>query len=333
MSAEATLVSAGELIGQFLCDRARESGDTYFVKADGNLPGTERFFADYPQFCLDVGIAEQNGMSIAAGIASIGRIVYVWNNCTFLVFRPFDQIRWDVAYRNSRIRLIGSSSGYTRGPAGMAGVTIEDIGVLRSLPNLTIVCPGDRREMEALLDQCHEVDGPVYMRLGLERTELPVIHPAGTVIELGRANVVCEGDHAAMVTTGHVLPEARELVRALREEGVRVRLVSAHTIKPFDGVAIQALAAEGLPIITYEDHSTIGGLGSATAEAIAESGWGVPFRRVGVPDRYATTSGSAGYLRRQVGFADREEIRRWLMEHLRPSGPEGLAGRGGATGR
>src|SRR5581483_8101571 len=119
-----------------------------------------------------------------------GRTVYIWNTCTFLIFRPYDQIRWDAAYRNSRIRLIGSSSGLTRGAAGMAGVTLEDIGAVRSMPNMTIVCPGDRVEMVSLLEQCHTVDGPVFMRLGVEREDMPVLHAPGTRVELGKASVV-----------------------------------------------------------------------------------------------------------------------------------------------
>ncbi|MFI7110320.1 transketolase family protein [Nonomuraea sp. NPDC050227] len=304
------------MIGNFLRERAVTAGDTYFIKADGNLPGTESFVTDFPNFCLNVGIAEQNGMSIAGGIASTGRHAYFWNNCTFLIFRPYDQIRWDVDYANTRIRLIGTSAGYTRGPAGMAGVVIDDIGALRSMPNLTIVAPGDLTELATLLRQCHELDGPVYMRLGLERAELPQLHPAGTEIVLGRAAVLCDGDQAVLLATGHLLPEAWQLVQDLRTDGLRVRLVSMHTIKPFDQGAVTAIAAEGIPVITYEDHNIIGGLGSAAAEAIAESGHGVPFLRVGVPDRHAATSGSAEYLRQVVGFPSREQIRRWLLNRL-----------------
>ncbi len=309
--------SAGELIGRFLRTRAERAGDTYFIKADGTLPGADPFVADYPQYYLNVGIAEQNATSIAAGMTALGKTVYIWNTCTFLIFRPYDQIRWDAAYRNSRIRLIGTSSGFTRGPMGMAGITVEDIGALRSMPNMTIVCPGDRYELQSLLEQCHDVDGPVFMRLGVEREEMPAVHEPGARIELGRASVVYPGDHAVLLATGHLLAEAAGMVRQLRDEGIRVRLVSIHTIKPFDTRTVQELAAEGLPILTYEDHNVIGGLGSATAEAVAESGHGVPFRRIGIPDRYTTTQGDFRYQRRLVGFPDIDEIRSWLKERMR----------------
>ncbi|MDF3290303.1 transketolase family protein [Streptomyces silvisoli] len=308
--------SAGALIGSFLRTCAEESGDVYFIKADGTLPGADSFVDDYPQFYLNAGIAEQNAMSIAGGMALTGKTVYLWNTCTFLVFRPYDQIRWDAAYRNAKIRLIGTSSGYTRGPMGMAGITVEDIGALRSMPNMTIVCPGDRHEMASLLQQCHTVDGPVFMRLGVEREEMPALHESGRDIVLGRASVVCEGDQAVLLATGHLLPEAWELVQKLREEGLRMRLVSMHTIKPFDYSAVQEMAAQGLPILTYEDHNIIGGLGSAAAEAIAESGHGVPFRRIGIPDRYTTRQGDVFYQRREVGFSDLDEIRSWLKKHM-----------------
>jgi transketolase len=307
--------SAGALFGQFLQERAERAGDTYFIKADGTLPGTDAFVAEHPECYLNVGIAEQNAVSIAAGMATLGKIVYIWNTCTFLIFRPFDQIRWDAAYLNARIRFVGSSSGLTRGPAGMAGVTLEDIGALRCMPNMTIVCPGDRLEMVRLLAQCHEVDGPVFMRLGVEREDLPLIHRPEAEITLGKASVVRPGDQAILLASGHVLPECLAMVDALAADGIRVRLVSMHTIKPFDAAAVRAMAAEGLPMLTFEDHNVIGGLGSAAAEAIAESGHGVPFKRIGIPDAYPTCQGDTAFLRGRLGVPGLEDIRIWLKEN------------------
>jgi transketolase len=183
------------------------------------------------------------------------------------------------------------------------------------MPNMTIVCPGDRLEMVSLLDQCHIVDGPVFMRLGVEREDMPVLHAPDARIELGKASVVRDGDQAILLATGHLLAEALAMVEALAADGISVRLVSMHTIKPFDAEAVATMAAEGLPMLTLEDHNVIGGLGSAAAEAIAESGHGVPFRRVGIPDVYPTCQGDPAYLRDRLGFAGLDDIRIWLKEH------------------
>jgi transketolase len=315
LTSPAPAESPGALIGAFLSERAAAAGDVFFMKADGKLPGTEPFVKRFPEFCLDVGIAEQNGMSIAAGIASEGRTVYVWNTCTFLVYRPYDQIRWDVAYSGAKIRLIGTSAGYVNARAGMAAVSIEDIGALRSMPNLTIVCPGDLLEMKALLAQCHELPGPTFMRLGVERDALPILHRPEQTIRLGSAAMAREGHQAALLATGHVLREACEIVEDLRGEGIIVRLVSMHTLKPFDAAAVASIAAEGLPILTMEEHNIIGGLGSAAAEALAESGHGVPFRRCGFPDRYTTVSGDVAFLRAVAGYPDADDVKDWFRRH------------------
>ncbi|MEW2289194.1 transketolase C-terminal domain-containing protein [Streptomyces sp. NPDC047841] len=308
------MTTVGEVVGERLLDDARDADDTYFIIADGRLNGTEGFIESHPDRWLNVGIAEQNGISIAAGLAGSGKQVYLWNCSTFLLYRAFDQVRVDGAFARTRLRLIGTSAGLSRAD-GITHVAIEDLAVTRALPNMTVVCPGDIAEARQLLEQCRAVEGPVYVRFPLEGYELPEVHAPGTRVVLGRAVTVTDGDDAALIATGHTLPVARAWVDEFGEAGLRVRLVSMPTIKPFDSAAVAGLVAEGLPIITLEDHSVIGGLGSAVAEAIAETGRGVPFRRVGVPDRYPYVVGNSDYLARHFGTPGVPEILDWLDEN------------------
>ncbi|GAB2640194.1 transketolase family protein [Nocardia goodfellowii] len=306
------MTTVGEVVGELLMREGRRAGDTYFIVADGNLNGTEPFIATYPDRFLNVGIAEQNAVSIASGLAYNGKQVYLWNCSTFLLYRPFDQIRVDAAFARTRLRLIGTSSGLTRGASGIAHIAIEDIALMRALPNMTVVCPGDIYEASQLLEQCHALDGPVYIRFGLENHDLPEIHMPGSRIVLGRAITVTDGDDAALIATGNMLATARRWVDEFAQAGLRVRLISMPTIKPFDAARVEALVSEGLPIITLEDHSVIGGLGSAVAEAIAGTGRGVPFRRVGVPDRYPYVVGTPDYLNAHFEIPGVAELLVWI---------------------
>ncbi|WHT16353.1 transketolase C-terminal domain-containing protein [Crossiella sp. CA-258035] len=311
--------TVGQAVGDLLLEKGREFGDTYLIVADGKLNGTEPFIETYPQRFLNVGIAEQNAISVAAGLASAGKQVYLWNCSTFLLYRPFDQVRVDAAFAKTRLRLIGTSSGLSRSASGIAHLAIEDLAIMRALPNMTVLCPGDLAETRQLLAQAHEVDGPVYVRFALENHALPEIHAPGTKIQLGKAITVTDGGDAALIATGNMLPVARDWVDRFAESGLRVRLVSMPSIKPFDAAAVAELVAEGLPIITLEDHSVIGGLGTAVAEAIAETGRGVPFRRVGVPDEYPYIVGTPDYLHGHFNIPGVPELRDWL-EAVRGAG-------------
>jgi transketolase len=318
--------AVNEVFSEFMLDLAARDRDVHYVVSDGNIAGMHEFGELYPERFVNVGIAEQNAVSMAAGIAMTGKRVFLWNNVCFLLYRPFDQIRIDAAFARTRLRLIGTSAGYTRGP-DIAQASTEDIAVMRALPNMTIVCPGDVREMRSLLPQIDEVDGPAYMRLPRDRYPLPIIHRGDAPVTLGRATPVFDGGDAVIVATGHVLEEAFEWVSGWRTEGADIGLLSMHTIKPLDRAAILSLVRSHTPIITLEEHSTIGGLGSAVAEVVAESGSGVPFLRVGVPDRHPHVAGEPSVVKRHMGIPGREEVIAWIRgQHvpIRPSAASGV---------
>jgi transketolase len=320
------MTTVGELVGDLLVRHGREFGDTYLIVADGTLNGTEEFIEVFPERFLNVGIAEQNAVSIASGLAYNGKHAYLWNCSTFLLYRPFDQIRVDAAFARTRIRLIGTSAGFTRSASGIAHIAIEDVAIMRALPNMTVVCPGDLAEATQLLERCRSIDGPVYVRFPLEGYELPEVHPPGTRVELGRAITVTEGNDAALIASGHTLPVARAWIDEFAEAGLRVCLVSMPSIKPFDSDSVAALVERRLPIITLEDHSIIGGLGSAVAEAIAETGQGVPFRRVGIPDQYPHVVGTPDFLAGHFGIPGVPELRAWIAARS-PSNPLAISTR------
>ncbi|CAM5505939.1 Transketolase OS=Streptomyces alboniger OX=132473 GN=CP975_34105 PE=4 SV=1 [Streptomyces alboniger] len=313
-------VAVNEVFSEFMMDLAARDKDVHYVVSDGNIHGMQEFGELYPDRFVKVGIAEQNAVSMASGIAKSGKRVFLWNNVCFLLYRPFDQIRIDTAFARARLRLIGTSAGYTRGP-DIAQASIEDVAVIRALPNMTVVCPGDVREMRLLLPQIDEIDGPVYMRLPKDRSPLPIIHRGDAPVVLGRAAPVFDGRDAVIVATGHVLEEAFEWVSGWRSEGTDVGLLSMHTTKPFDREAILSLVRSRTPIITLEEHSTIGGLGSAVAEVVAESGSGVPFLRVGVPDRHPHVAGEPSVVKKHMGIPGREEVLAWICGQRVPMRP------------
>jgi transketolase len=306
-------LSLAELCVNFLVDRAGKDPDLYYITADGTLPGIAAFYDRYPDRFINAGIAEQNAVSIGAGLAMSGKNVYLWNASTFLLYRPFDQIRLDAAYAGTRLRLIGTGVGYGHGLAGIAHTAIEDVAITRALPGMTVVSPGEHTELMDLLAEIDELPGPVYIRLPAARGVLPVLHPQGTRIRLGSAAVLREGELGTLIATGESLERAAAWVDEWRRRGLAVRLVSMPSIKPLDTAAVERLVAEGLPIATLEEHSIIGGLGSAVAEAVAEAGGGVPFRRIGLPDQYPHQPGSDAHIKKALGVPGPEEVLAWFL--------------------
>lgn len=266
----------------------------------------EPFREEFPDRFLNTGIAEQNSIGVAAGLALSGKIVYVYSIIPFVTMRCFEQVRLDLAYNNANVKLVGIGAGMTYGPFGASHHAIEDIAIMRAIPNMTVLCPGDPIETEQLVRQSYETYGPMYIRLG--KNGEPKIHPEGTKITLGKAVQVTKGDDLILITTSNMLEKGKKWVDEWKEEGISVSLQSMHTLKPFDELAIKELIDRNIPIITLEEHNIIGGLGSAVAEVIAESGKAVHFRRIGVQDKYSHHVGAHEYQREKFGLARRPDI-------------------------
>ncbi|WP_346353472.1 transketolase family protein [Azotosporobacter soli] len=279
-----------------LIEQARVDDSIFVITPDLGFSVLETFREEFPSRFLNVGIAEQNAIGVAAGLALSGYKVYVYSIIPFITMRCYEQIRLEAAYMNTNIRLVGVGAGFSYGAQGATHHALEDIAIMRVLPNMTVCCPGDPIEVEALTKESFHHQGPMFIRLA-KNGEVN-IHEADTEITLGKAISVTHGEDLALITTSNMLEQGRQWVCEWSAKGINAELISMHTIKPLDIEKINTLIRAGKPIITLEEHSIIGGLGSAVAEVIAESGCGIKFKRVAVPDRYSHTVGHQQRLRK-----------------------------------
>lgn len=281
-----------------LIELAHEDKDIVLITADMGFSVLEPFFEEFHERSINCGIAEQNAVSIASGLALAGKKPYVYTIIPFLVERAFEQVRLDVAYMNVNVKLVGIGAGFTYGTAGATHHAIEDISLMRSLPNMTVCCPGDNNEAEQIIRQSIQNDKPMYIRIGRHNRGIFDNHK----IEIGKASVIKEGKDIAVIATSNMLPDAAGYCKKLEEEGRNPYFISMHTIKPIDKSLIEDLVNNGIEIHTLEEHSIIGGLGSAVAEVIAESGKGVKLKRIGIPDTFSHYVGSQKYIKQQFGL-------------------------------
>ncbi len=283
-----------------LVEQARVDDRIFLVNPDVGFSVLERFRDEFPDRYVNVGIAEQNAIGVAAGLALSGKIPYVYSMIPFVTMRCFEQVRLEVAYMNTNVRLIGLGAGLTYGAQGATHHAIEDIAIMRALPNMTVCCPGDPHEARELIRQSFSHQGPMYLRLG--KNNEPVIHGEETPIEIGRAVWVAEGSDAVLITTSNTLELGVRWIKELATKGKRVALLSMPTIKPLDVETVHSVISRGTPIVTLEEHNILGGLGTAVAEVIAESGKGIKFTRVAIPDAYSHHVGGQNYLREKFGL-------------------------------
>lgn len=287
-----------------LVERARTDNRIFVITPDMGFSVLEKFREEFPDRFLNVGIAEQNAVGVAAGLALSGKLVYVYSIIPFITMRCFEQVRLDVAYMKTNVRLVGVGAGFSYGPAGPTHHAIEDIAIMRALPNMTVCCPGDPIEVRELVTQSFNYDGPMYFRLG--KNGEPRIHKDETKIEIGKAILLAEGNDLAVITTSNMLEEGKRWTDELANEGIKATLLSMPTIKPFDVAAVHKIIEKDLPIVTLEEHNIIGGLGSAVAEVIAESGKPVRFKRIAIEDAYSSCVGSQTFLREKFNLTKRE---------------------------
>lgn len=283
-----------------LIEEAKKDDRICFITPDMGYSVVEEFQRLFPNRFFNVGIAEQNAVGVAAGLALSGKIVYVYSIVPFVTMRCFEQIRVDVAYMNTNVRLIGIGAGLSYGPAGATHHSIEDIAIMRALPNMTVCCPGDPIEVREIVKQSVTYDGPMYIRLG--KNGEPIIHSENQKIEIGKGIKITDGDDLLLITTSNMLEQGQLLVKELLKEGKNTTLISMPTIKPFDDQIVLDSIKNCTMVYTLEEHSIIGGLGSAVAEVIAENGLGVKLQRIGINDEFTHQIGSQNYLREKLIF-------------------------------
>ncbi|GAC41567.1 transketolase family protein [Paenibacillus popilliae] len=295
-----------------LVQMASENENIYLITPDMGFSILEKFRDQFPDRFLNVGIAEQNAVGVAAGLALSGKTVYVYSIIPFVTMRCFEQVRVDVAYMNTNVRLVGVGAGFSYGPAGATHHSTEDISIMRSLPNMTVCCPGDPIEVRAIVKESATYKGPMYIRLGKNRE--PNIHAQEAILQIGKAAEITHGEDLAIITTSNMLEQGYEWVKKLNEYGKSATLLSMHTIKPFDKQPIINLIERGMSIVSLEEHNVIGGLSSAVAEVIADRGLAVRFKKIGVPDVFSHAVGDQQYIRNKyILDGDKfQEILAWL---------------------
>lgn len=265
-----------------------EFGETYdFVVLDADLAAATKtgvFKKKFPQRFFDCGIAEGNMMSVAAGIATTGKTVFASSFAMFAAGRAFEQVRNSIGYPHLNVKIGATHAGITVGEDGATHQCIEDLALMRSIPGMTVINPADAVEARAAVLAAIQINGPVYLRFG--RMAVPVINdPASYSFELGKGIQMTDGGDLTIVATGIMVDMALEASKLLANEGISARVINIHTIKPLDEDLILKAAKETGAIVTAEEHSVIGGLGSAVSETIC-SACPVPVIRVGVEDQF-----------------------------------------------
>ena len=281
---------------------AERDPSIYLLTGDAGFTILERFIEKFPGRYLNVGIAEANLIGVGAGLALSGKTVFCYSIIPFVTMRCFEQVRIDLCYQNLPVKLVGVGEGMTYGTAGATHHAIEDIAIMRALPNMTVICPGDPFEMENAIEASLSLKGPCYIRLG--KSGEPRIHSSREIgFALGRGIKIREGEGVVLVSTGNMLPSAVEVCRVLAERGLKPGLVSMHTVKPLDRDLVQALPARYRLVATLEEHNVIGGLGSSVGDVILEENLPLRLVKFAIPDRYASEAGSQDYLRKRFGLS------------------------------
>lgn len=270
-----------ESYGQALAELG-EKYDILVMDADlSKSTKTDTFKKKFPERFINTGIAEGNMMATAAGIASTGRVVFASSFAMFAAGRAFEQVRNSIAYPKLNVKIGATHAGISVGEDGASHQCLEDIGIMRTIPNMVIINPADHVEAMAAVEAAILHDGPVYLRFG--RLAVPQIFDESYKFELGKGVTIAEGKDATIVATGLMVPYAIEARELLAKEGIDAGVINIHTIKPIDAEILTAAAEKTGAIVTAEEHNVIGGLGSAVAEVLSET-CPVPVKRVGTQD-------------------------------------------------
>ncbi len=298
--------------GVGLLEAGRRNGKVVAMAADvtGSVK-MDAFAAEFPEHFFQCGIAEANMVSMAAGMAIGGYIPFIGAFANFATARILDQIRQSVCYSNTNVKIAGSHAGITLGEDGATHQTMEDVGIMRMLPGMTVLCPCDYNQTVAATIAAAQWKGPVYLRFG--RPSVPNFTEAGAPLQIGKAQKLSDGKDITILSYGHLVWEAIQAAKALEEKGIGVDLFNIHTIKPMDTEAVKESAAKTGRVVVAEEHLIAGGLGEAVAGVLARTN-PVPMRFVAVDDRFGQ-SGKPAELMSKYGL-DSEHILSAALELL-----------------
>jgi transketolase len=287
---------------------AKKDPRVFFIGSDLGAGTLAKFKAEMPDRYFMEGVSEANLIGMAAGLALEGKIPYFNTIGTFITRRCFDQIAIDLCLHNVPVRLLSSGGGMVYAPLGPTHLAIEDIAILRALPNMTIVAPADAEEMRRLMLETLDYPGPIYIRIA--KGNDPIVTRPEPAFKIGKAYVMKPGTDALLVTTGITLKRALDAAAELDRGGINTQVLHMPTIKPFDLPAFLEAASRPKVVVTIEEHTILGGLGSAAAEAVAEAGFSPAkkFKRIGIPDVFPDKYGSQDSLLERYSITSRELV-------------------------
>lgn len=281
---------------EMVYELAKKDKRIFFIGSDLGVGTLKKFKEEMPERFFMEGVSEANLIGMAAGLAMEGKIVYANTIATFLTRRCFEQIVLDLCLHNLKVRLIANGGGLVYAPLGPTHLAIDDIAILRAIPHMSIVAPSDAEEMKRFMPQTVDYPGPMYIRLA--KGYDPVVSSPDIPFKIGKVIVRGDGKDALIITTGIGLKLALDAQHILKQQNTDVTVVHAHTVKPLDVEAIKKLCEDIPIVVTVEEHTLMGGLGSAVAEIIAEASFqpAKKFKRLGIPDAFAEQYGSQNSL-------------------------------------
>ena len=298
--ADVKKIATRDSYGAALVELGREHADVIVFDAD--LAGSTKsgvFKKEFPSRHFNCGIAEGNMMAVAAGVAAMGLVPFASSFVMFAAGRAFEQVRNSIGYPHLNVKIGATHGGLSVGEDGASHQCCEDFALMRSIPGMVVMCPADEVEARAAVQAAYEHQGPVYLRFG--RLAVPVVHQEGFPFQIGKGEVLRDGDDVAILATGLMVAEALQAAEALAAKGVSARVINLCTIKPLDEELVLKAAQECGKVVTCEEHSIIGGLGEAVCSLLSEQ-WPTPVRRIGVNDEFGC-SGPGGDLLKKFGLS------------------------------
>lgn len=305
LSGSMQLGNTRDAYGKTLLELGKENQNIVVLDADLSSSTKTKLFADvFPKRFFNMGIAEQNMIGVAAGLATLGKTVFASTFAVFATCRVYDQIRQSLATTRLNVKIVATHGGITVGGDGCSHQVLEDIAIMRALANFKVIVPADAIQTEKVIRAVSKIPDPVYVRLG--RGDTPVIYTRESPYEIGKANVLKDGSDVTLIGTGMMTPQCFVANEMLANEGISAMVIDMHTIKPIDVDAITMAAKKTGAIVTAEEHNIMGGLGSAVAEVLCEHA-PAPLKRVGIPDVFGE-SGDPNALNEKYGLTPKNIV-------------------------
>lgn len=282
-------------------DVAAGNKDIYLLTGDLGFKLFDSFKEQYPDRFIDVGVAESNMVGISAGLSLSGKNVYCYSIIPFLVMRAYEQIRVDIAYNNLNVKFVGVGAGFSYGMEGFTHFGIEDLSLMRSMPNMNVVAPACIEDAVQLAEISSDFPNPLYIRL---ENALGQIYSRKQRLKIGKGLIINKGKDIAIFAIGSMVYRAKQAAELLESEGFSITLINMHTLKPLDKALIKLCAKSHKAIFTVEEHSIIGGLGSAISEVLSDNSYRGLFGRIGIPEKLKKIIGHAMFLRKRYGLTE-----------------------------